>query len=169
MANARRHRDDNPDPITGAPGAHPVGTGLGAAAGGVIAGAAAGTVAGPVGAVAGAAVGAIVGGLAGKGVAEGVNPSDEDAYWRANFEREPYYLAGYGFDDYAPAYRLGYDAAAPSGPPLRGHRSVARGRLPRHARRFAAGLEGRAFRHARGLAPPARRVAGRGHPPVTVA
>lgn len=109
MANARRHRDDNPDPITGAPGAHPVGTGLGAAAGGVIAGAAAGTVTGPVGAVAGAAVGAIVGGLAGKGVAEGVNPSDEDAYWRANFEREPYYLAGYGFDDYAPAYRLGYD------------------------------------------------------------
>ena len=27
-------RDANPDPITGAPGAHPVGTGLGAAAGG---------------------------------------------------------------------------------------------------------------------------------------
>ena len=46
-------RDENRDPITGAPGAHPVGTGIGAAAGGVAAGAAAGTVAaGPIGALA---------------------------------------------------------------------------------------------------------------------
>ena len=41
----------NLDPITGAPGAHPVGTGIGAAAGGVAAGAAVGSVAGPVGTV----------------------------------------------------------------------------------------------------------------------
>ena len=59
-------RDENRDPITGAPGSHPVGTGLGAAAGGMAAGAAAGTVAGPVGTAVGAAVGAVVGGLAGK-------------------------------------------------------------------------------------------------------
>src|SRR5881394_2140943 len=58
--------DANRDPLTGAPGAHPVGTATGAVAGGIAAGAAAGTVAGPVGTAIGAAVGAVVGGLAGK-------------------------------------------------------------------------------------------------------
>ena len=42
--------DRNPDPITNAPGAHPVGVGIGAAAGGAATGAVAGAVAGPVGA-----------------------------------------------------------------------------------------------------------------------
>ena len=102
--------DSNPDPITGAPGSHPVGTGLGAAAGGAVAGAAAGAVGGPVGAIAGAAVGAVVGGLAGKGVAEGLNPTLEDAYWRDNYTKEPYYVEGRTYDDYAPAYRTGYEA-----------------------------------------------------------
>ena len=102
--------DSNPDPITGAPGSHPVGTGLGAAAGGALAGAAAGAVGGPVGAIAGAAVGAVVGGLAGKGVAEGLNPTAEDAYWRDNYTKEPYYVEGRTYDDYAPAYRTGYEA-----------------------------------------------------------
>ena len=72
----------NRDPITGAPGAHPVGVGLGAAAGGIAggiaAGAAVGTVAaGPVGTVVGAAVGAIAGGLGGKAVAEHFDPTVE--------------------------------------------------------------------------------------------
>ncbi len=101
--------DDNLDPISGAPGSHPVGTGVGAASGGV-AGAAAGMVAGPVGAVVGAAVGAIVGGLAGKGVAESINPTAEDAYWREQFRNEPYYVQSRTYDDYAPAYRTGYEA-----------------------------------------------------------
>lgn len=70
--------ETNPDPITGAPGAHPVGVGLGAAAGGIAAGAAAGTfAAGPIGTVVGAAIGAVVGGLAGKGAAESMNPTQE--------------------------------------------------------------------------------------------
>ena len=103
--------EDNRDPITGAPGAHPVGTGVGAALGGMAAGAAAGTVAaGPIGTLVGSAAGAIIGGLAGKGVAEHFDPTAEDAYWRENFEREPYYQKGYTFDDYAPAYRLGYES-----------------------------------------------------------
>ena len=102
--------DSNPDPITGAPGSHPVGTGLGAAAGGAVAGAAAGAIGGPVGAIAGAAVGAVVGGLAGKGVAEGLNPTAEDAYWKDNYNKEPYYVEGRTYDDYAPAYRTGYEA-----------------------------------------------------------
>lgn len=97
----------NLDPITDAPGAHPVGTGLGAAMGGAAAGAAAGVVGGPVGALAGAVVGAVAGGLGGKAVAESVNPTAEEAYWRDNYQSEPYYEVGRTYDDYAPAYRLG--------------------------------------------------------------
>ncbi len=100
----------NRDPISGAPGAHPVGTGVGAAAGGMAAGAAVGTVAGPVGTVVGAAVGAVVGGLAGKGVAEKIDPTVEDAYWKENYAQRPYVKAGSSYDDYRPAY--GYAAAS---------------------------------------------------------
>ena len=102
----------NRDPITGAPGAHPVGTGLGAIAGGAATGAAVGTVAGPVGTLIGTAAGAIVGGLAGKGVAEHFDPTAEEAYWSKQYEREPYYEKGLTYDDYAPAYRLGYESRA---------------------------------------------------------
>ena len=98
----------NRDPITGAPGAHPLGTGIGAAAGGVAAGAAAGTLAaGPLGTVVGAAIGAIAGGLGGKAIAEHYDPTVEAGYWKDSYEREPYYQRGMTFDDYAPAYRLG--------------------------------------------------------------
>jgi uncharacterized protein YcfJ len=101
--------DANRDPITGAPGSHPIGTGIGAAAGGA-AGAAAGTVvAGPVGTLVGAAVGAIAGGLAGKGVGEMVDPTVEDAYWREAHTKEPYYTKGRNYDFYGPAYRTGYE------------------------------------------------------------
>ena len=100
----------NRDPITGAPGAHPVGVGLGAVAGGVAAGAAAGTLAaGPIGTVVGAAVGAVVGGLGGKAVAEHFDPTVEEGYWRENHARQPYYQKGREFDDYAPAYRVGWE------------------------------------------------------------
>jgi hypothetical protein len=60
--------------------------------------------------VAGAVVGAVIGGLAGKGVAEGVNPTEEDAYWRDQYVRETYYVKDHTYDDYAPAYRTGYEA-----------------------------------------------------------
>jgi len=103
-----RNEARNADPITKAPGSHPVGTGVGAALGGAAAGAAAGTVAGPAGTIAGAAVGAIVGGLAGKGVAEKIDPTVEDAYWRENHNRQPF-ARDSRYDDYAPAYRVGYE------------------------------------------------------------
>src|SRR6476659_6480840 len=90
----------NRDPITGAPGAHPVGTGLGAAAGGIAAGAAAGSVAGPVGTAVGAVVGAVVGGLAGKGIAEQIDPTIEEADWRENYKARPYVGDKESFDDY---------------------------------------------------------------------
>lgn len=101
----------NRDPLTGAPGAHPVGTGVGAAVGGAAAGALAGTVVGPVGTLVGAALGAVAGGLAGKGVAEVIDPTQEDSYWRDNFVSRPYVAPGSSYNDYRPAYGLGVDAA----------------------------------------------------------
>ncbi len=58
----------HPDPITGEPGAHPVGVGVGALGAGA-AGAAIGSIGGPIGMLIGAAIGAVAGGLAGKEVA----------------------------------------------------------------------------------------------------
>ena len=103
-------RDANRDPITGAPGAHPVGTGVGAAVGGAATGAAVGTVAGPFGTLAGAVVGAIAGGLAGKAIAENIDPTVEDAYWRENYADRPYIGEGAVYEDYGPAYRYGVDS-----------------------------------------------------------
>lgn len=100
----------NRDPITGAPGAHPVGVGLGAAVAGAAAAAAAGTTAGPVGTLVGAAVGAVIGGLAGKSLAELVDPTVEDTYWQAHYHERPYVGADGLYDDYGPAYRYGVQA-----------------------------------------------------------
>jgi len=106
VANAE---DLNRDPITGTPGAHPLGTGAGAASGGV-AGAAFGmAVGGPVGSVIGAAVGAVAGGLAGKSAAEAVNPTAEELFWRETYLREPYYVTGRAYEYYAPGFRAGWE------------------------------------------------------------
>lgn len=106
MAEEREDRDPNRDPITDEPGAHPISTGIGAT-GGALAGAAAGSITGPMGAAVGGVVGAVVGGLAGKAAGEAVNPTAEEAFWRENYHREPYYEQGRTWDDYSPAYRLG--------------------------------------------------------------
>lgn len=100
-------RDSNRDPLSGAAGSHPVGTGVGAVAGGVAAGAAVGSVAGPIGTAAGAAVGAVVGGLAGKGIAETIDPTMEDEYWRGNYSTRSYFDPSLTYEDYGPAYRYG--------------------------------------------------------------
>jgi uncharacterized protein (TIGR02271 family) len=111
--NKKDDKSRNPDPITGAPGSHPVGTGVGAAAGGAATGAAVGSVAGPVGTAAGVAAGAVIGGLAGKGVAEKVNPTQEDTYWQHNHYREPYGSRPYR--EFRNAYRAGYEGYATYG------------------------------------------------------
>jgi hypothetical protein len=105
------NRDMNRDPLSGTPGAHPVGTGVGATSG-AVAGAAIGSVAGPVGTVVGGAIGAVAGGLAGKAAGEAVNPTAEASYWRESYASEPYYNSKYQYDDYAPAYKVGYESRA---------------------------------------------------------
>lgn len=106
-----REKDANLDPITGTPGAHPVGTGLGAAGGGA-AGAAIGAVGGPIGVGIGLVVGAVAGGLGGKGVAEMIDPTFEDAYWREEYSRSPYVENGVSYETYRPAYQTGYEGYA---------------------------------------------------------
>jgi hypothetical protein len=101
--------DANPDPITGEPGSHPVGTGVGAAGVGVAATAIGAAVGGPVGAAVGAVVGSVAGGLAGKAVAEQIDPTVEDEYWRTNYSSRPYAEPNHRYDDYSPAYRTGYE------------------------------------------------------------
>lgn len=104
--------DSNPDPITGEPGAHPVGVGTGAT-GGAVAGAAIGTaVGGPVGTVVGGAVGAVAGGLAGKGAAEVVNPTEEETYWRSEYKTRPYATTGKDYEYYGPAFQYGWESAS---------------------------------------------------------
>src|SRR3982750_2917322 len=102
--------DRNPDPITDAPGAHPIETGVGAALGGAASGMAVGAVAGPVGAAIGAAVGAVAGGYAGKGVGELIDPTTEDNWLRESFPSRPYVKKGETFDSYETAYRYGGEA-----------------------------------------------------------
>jgi uncharacterized protein YcfJ len=109
MANKQTH-DQNRDPITGTPGAHPTATGIGAAIGGAAAGAAAGALGGPVGAAVGATAGAVAGGLAGKAAGEGIDPTAEEAYWRKQYPSRSYYSPSLSFDDYSPAYRYGWES-----------------------------------------------------------
>jgi uncharacterized protein YcfJ len=104
----RKGTDANRDPITDAPGAHPVGTGVGAAGGGA-AGAALGAVAGPVGAAIGLVAGAVAGGLGGKAVAEMIDPTVGEEYWREHYSNRSYVRPNTPYDDYAPAYRTGYE------------------------------------------------------------
>ena len=104
--------DMNRDPISGEPGAHPIGTGIGAASGaaaGAAAGAAVGIPGGPVGMAVAGAIGAVVGGLGGKAASEALNPSGEEQFWRAHYENETVHSPDLDYDDYAPAYRLGYE------------------------------------------------------------
>jgi len=98
----------NPDPLTDAPGSHPIETGIGATLIGAAGGIAAGALGGPVGAVIGGIIGgAVAGGYAGKGIGELIDPTTQDDQIREfllhrkenPFDRKP--------EDYREAYRYG--------------------------------------------------------------
>jgi len=100
----------NKDPITGEPGSHPVGTGAGTAGGGLAGAAIGAAVGGPVGAAVGAVVGGVAGAYGGRGVAEAVNPTQEQNYWREQHGSQPYAGGDFTYDHYEPACRTGYEA-----------------------------------------------------------
>jgi hypothetical protein len=49
---------------------------------------------------------------AGRGIADLLDPAGEEAYWRENFQTQPYYERGYQYEDYHPAYRVGWEGRA---------------------------------------------------------
>jgi uncharacterized protein YcfJ len=106
----RAEENENRDPLTGEPGSHPVGTGVGTTGGAVAGGAIGAAVGGPVGAVAGAIIGGVAGAYGGHEVAEAVNPTAEEQYWRENHAAQSYATDEYDYEHYAPAYRVGYQA-----------------------------------------------------------
>lgn len=109
--NTQDGRDLNRDPITGAPGAHPLGVGVGGVAGGAVAGAIAGTMFGPIGTLIGAGVGVIAGAAAGKAVAERIDPTAEIEYWREAHRSRDYVKPDRDFErDYRPAYEFGINS-----------------------------------------------------------
>ncbi len=103
-------KQEHKDPITGAHGSHPVGTGIGAAGVGAIGGIAGAVIAGPIGAVAGATAAAVLGGIAGKVTAEAINPTTESDYWRHNYASRPYAQSVLVYEEFAPAYQYGWES-----------------------------------------------------------
>jgi len=106
----------NQDPLTNEAGAHPLGTGVGAAIGGAATGAVAGLAGGPIGTVVGTIIGGVAGAYAGKAVAEDIDPTVESAYWETEYAKRSYHNDQHGYDDYAPAYRVGWEAYDPAIP-----------------------------------------------------
>ena len=47
-----------------------------------------------------------------RGIAELLDPAGEEAYWRENYASQSYFEPGYHFDDYHPAYRIGWEGRA---------------------------------------------------------
>ena len=98
-----------PTAATGEPTAATVGAGTGAA-GGALAGAALGTaIAGPVGLGVGAVVGGVAGAYGGTRIATALYPAEEESYWREHHAEEPWAENGSTYDEYADAYRTGYN------------------------------------------------------------
>jgi hypothetical protein len=60
----------------------------------------------------GAAIGAVAGGYAGKGIAEEIDPTVEEAFWREEYPHREYYREDVDFEQIAPAYRYGWESHA---------------------------------------------------------
>ncbi|MDQ6861810.1 MAG: hypothetical protein M3032_11725 [Verrucomicrobiota bacterium] len=110
QTHTHAHGHTNPDPITGEPGSHPIGTGVGTASGGLAGAAIGAAVGGPAGAAIGAVVGGVVGAYSGRGVAEAVNHTEEDNYWRDNHAKQDW-AGDSTYEHFAPAYRTGHEGA----------------------------------------------------------
>lgn len=108
MAEKKRDLDDKKD-VAGTVGGAFAGGAVGGVAGGAMAGAAAGGLGGPAGAAIGAAVGAVAGAMGGKAIANRINPEEEDRYWQTTYSSRSYVSPGSTYDDYGPAYKLGYE------------------------------------------------------------
>src|SRR5205809_5594213 len=91
----------NADPITGEPGAHPVGTGVGAVSGAVTGATLGAAISGPIGAAVGTVVGGIAAAYGAHGVAEAMNPTEEEKYWREQHQKQSFVKPDYTYEHYA--------------------------------------------------------------------
>ena len=62
----------------------------------------------PASAAVGGIAGAIVDAVVAQNGGGALDPIAEDAYWQRAFITEPYFNRDYSYDDYGPAYRMGY-------------------------------------------------------------
>jgi hypothetical protein len=109
-AAAKEHGHTNPDPITGEHGSHPIGTGVGTAGGGLAGAAIGAAVGGPAGAAIGAVIGGVVGAYSGRSVAEAVNHTEDEEFWREHHHKQEW-AGDAPYEHYAPAYKTGYEGA----------------------------------------------------------
>ena len=101
-------RDSNPDPITGEPGSSG-GNRCGCRRRGRGGRCRGGLVGGPVAPP--SALRSVPWPAASpQGVAESIDPTVEDAYWRENYARRPYYDQRSSYDVFRPAYKYGWES-----------------------------------------------------------
>ena len=99
-----------PDPVTGEPSAATVGLGTGAVGGGLAGATVGGAVAGPVGVMVGGVAGAVAGAYGGTRIADTIYPPEEEQYWGEHHGEEEWAEKDSTYDQYAAAYRTGYQA-----------------------------------------------------------
>ncbi len=88
---------------------HVVGTGSAALAGGAAGAAIGAALAGPPGLAVGAAAGGVMGAILGNRASEAADPRQDLGHFEQIFRTMPYYIDGYDWHDYEPAYRYGLD------------------------------------------------------------
>jgi hypothetical protein len=94
---------------------HILGAGSAALAGGAAGAALGAVIAGPAGIAVGAAAGGALGAVVGDKAAEAADKRRDLGHFQQIFRTMPYYLDGYDWHDYAPAYRYGLDTYANNG------------------------------------------------------
>ena len=57
-------------------------------------------------------IGGVAGGLAGKAIAESIDPTTEEAYWREEYPKREYYDKTVDYEKVGPAYRYGWESRA---------------------------------------------------------
>jgi hypothetical protein len=89
---------------------HILGAGSAALAGGAAGAVIGAVIGGPAGLAVGAAAGGAIGAVAGNRAAEATDTRDDLGHFEQIFGTMPYFVEGYDWHDYAPAYRYGLDA-----------------------------------------------------------
>lgn len=94
---------------------HILGTGSATLGGGIVGAAVGAVLGGMPGVTLGAVAGGALGALIGQRLSEAADPRGDLGHFEQVYRTTPYYVAGMGWEDYAPAYRYGLDTYATRG------------------------------------------------------